>query len=262
MTAHTRGTFDEQAALEELERLQQAIADSRRRRGQTVDEFNAFVRSFAATPSDARPPAREEPRPAPFAPRQRSSLHSSLDEIASRIEAAARRTAPWPADMAPLEPIDLPADPPRPRPGRVPPTVVLAGVGTLVAITVAVVMLTRGTPPAPSPASAAVAGPSASSPAAAPAPAVPGRTGGMQIEITTVRPVWVRVLADGQRTIERELKANERIPVHAVKTLAIRAGDAGALRVSIDGRDQGPLGKDGVIATRTFTAGASPSSPR
>lgn len=82
------------------------------------------------------------------------------------------------------------------------------------------------------------------------------------MEITSVRPVWVRVLADGQRAIERELKANERIPVHAVKTLAIRAGDAGALRVSIDGRDQGPLGRDGVIGTRTFTAGGTAPAPR
>ena len=38
--------FNEQAALEELERLQHAIQESRRQRGQTVEEFDAFVRSF------------------------------------------------------------------------------------------------------------------------------------------------------------------------------------------------------------------------
>jgi hypothetical protein len=62
----------------------------------------------------------------------------------------------------------------------------------------------------------------------------------------------VRVLADGERVIERELPANARVPVKAKKTIVIRAGDAGAVRLSIGGRDQGVLGPDGEVATRTF----------
>jgi hypothetical protein len=40
----------------------------------------------------------------------------------------------------------------------------------------------------------------------------------------------------------------------------IRAGDAGAVRVSIAGEDQGVLGADGVVATRTFAV--KPAPPR
>src|SRR3954468_12045119 len=72
-------SFDESAALEELERLQRAIEASRKRRGETVDEFNAFVRSFKRTeqaaagepvsPPRARPAAGQvDPPPAVTAP--------------------------------------------------------------------------------------------------------------------------------------------------------------------------------------------------
>jgi hypothetical protein len=63
----------------------------------------------------------------------------------------------------------------------------------------------------------------------------------------------VRVLADGNRVLERELQAGETVPLGPGRTFVIRAGDAGALRLSIDGRN-GPVGRDGEIVTRTFTA--------
>ena len=56
--------FDEQAALEELERLQRAIEESRRQRGQTVEEFDAFVRSF----KNPAPERRHAAVSAPAAP--------------------------------------------------------------------------------------------------------------------------------------------------------------------------------------------------
>ena len=67
--------------------------------------------------------------------------------------------------------------------------------------------------------------PSASAPstaAAAPAepPAAASATSGS--EITTVRPVWLRVIADGERVVERELPAGTRIPFEAQKTIVIR----------------------------------------
>ena len=76
----------------------------------------------------------------------------------------------------------------------------------------------------------------------------------------TLRPVWVRVLVDGERAVERELRGNERIPLRAQRTIAIRAGDAGALRVMIAGQDQGTLGRDGEVVSRTFTV--QPARPQ
>jgi hypothetical protein len=71
--------------------------------------------------------------------------------------------------------------------------------------------------------------------------------------------VWVRVLVDGQRVVERELPAGTHLPLHADRAIVIRAGDAGALHMTINGVDRGPLGKDSEIVTRTFNASAAPA---
>ncbi len=70
----------------------------------------------------------------------------------------------------------------------------------------------------------------------------------------------MRVLADGERIIERELPANSRVALKAAKTIVIRTGDAGAVRLSINGTDQGPLGRDGEVVTRSFSV--PPGAPR
>jgi hypothetical protein len=252
-TENHASSFDEKAALAELERLQQAIADSRRRRGETVDEFDAFVRSFS-NPQERRAPAADRPgetRPVAPAPPSEQVRFEHIDPAALRIE------LPRP-DL--LEPIETPGK----RPSIAPPWL-LAAIAVLVVIGALMLMRGRPSTPAQSPTPAATettapaaATASVSTPArAGSAPAV--KPGGIQAELTALRPVWVRVLTDGQRAIERELKANERIPVRADQTLTIRVGDAGALRVSIGGKDQGPLGRDGVIANRTFTARRTPS---
>jgi len=88
-----------------------------------------------------------------------------------------------------------------------------------------------------------------------PPPATPPVTATLATDtaLTTIRPVWVRVIADGDRVIERELPADARVPFAAKTTIVIRTGDAGAVRLSIAGQDQGPLGRDGEVVTRTFT---------
>jgi hypothetical protein len=88
----------------------------------------------------------------------------------------------------------------------------------------------------------------------APAPTQPPAT--LQTEIVTTEPAWVRVTADGERVIERELPAGARIPFKAERTIQIRTGNAGAVRLSIRGKDQGPLGKIGAVVTRSFTVPA------
>jgi hypothetical protein len=123
----------------------------------------------------------------------------------------------------------------------------------------------EGEPPAASTSDAARAPQPApgSTPTPAPAaaaPAVPSQPRVPKAELTTVRRVWVRVLVDGERAIERELDANTRVPLNPKERMVIRTGDAGALRVSIDGKDQGPLGRDGEVVTRAFPL--SPSAVR
>jgi uncharacterized protein DUF4115 len=78
-------------------------------------------------------------------------------------------------------------------------------------------------------------------------------------ELTTVRRVWIRVIVDGERVLEREVPAGTRVPLEARTTIVIRTGDAGAVRLSIAGQDQGVLGGAGEVVTRTFTVPAAPA---
>ena len=155
----------------------------------------------------------------------------------------------------------------RPRGKRLGFPTLIAGLAAIAVIVVAAVLLLnrRGAPDAASapPASQHVAQPPVAPPSSAspsaPSAAQPAQAGGgLETGIVTLRPVWVRVLVDGERAVERELRGNERIPLRAQRTIAIRAGDAGALRVLIAGRDQGTLGRDGeVVAFEDTEAGVA-----
>ena len=103
-----------------------------------------------------------------------------------------------------------------------------------------------------------VAAPASPSPEPPPAPAAPAPSP-YESELTTTRTVWVRVIADGERVLERELPADTRVPIQARETLVIRTGDAGAVRLSIGGQDQGFLGREGEVTTRTFTIPDAPA---
>jgi hypothetical protein len=127
---------------------------------------------------------------------------------------------------------------------------------------------TSADPAAASPAPpATVEPPSAPVTEAAPPAATPAAPG-VHGELTTIRTAWVRVTIDGERAIERELPPDARIPLRAERSIVVRVGDAGAVRLTIDGRDLGALGAEGQVVTRTFTArpsagsGQSPRQPR
>jgi len=330
-TDNTQGRpFNEQAALEELERLQAAIAQARRQRGETVDEFDKFVRSFRNPPPaetlPARPPVVRETvapatvarapvadEPSPLAPRsspiaEEPSLPAPRPSpVAEEPSLPAPRPSPVAEEPAPVVPRPTPAaddsslfadrrssvdreadslfadrpslfedDSPlaqrpspleissassqRPRGRRVGFATLIGGLAAVAVVVIGGVMLVnRGgedaAPPAtqsPGPAAQTPAATSTPPPRTEPAPpAVP--VSGLQAEIVTLRPVWVRVLVDGEKTIERELRGNDRIPLRAQRVIFLRVGDAGALRIVVNGQDQGVLGRDGEIVTRSFT---------
>jgi hypothetical protein len=103
-------------------------------------------------------------------------------------------------------------------------------------------------------------------PAQTPAASGPTQTAppqpGVNLEMVTSRPVWVRVTIDGRRAIERELPAGQRLPLHGERSILIRAGDAGAVSITRDGRALGPLGEDAMPATREFKNSAPPANRR
>ena len=287
-----RSRFDEQAALAELERLQRAIEESRRQRKDAVARFDQFVASFQPPPSvkdrvEVIPAASPGPAPStsaaqgpgPFTrvvhreathlpPRDAGPVTDSVTPPPPVVPPVAPVTA-VPAERARVpEAFVVPDAPASTKDGRrVARGPVIAIAALAVVAILAAVLLMRPAPspvaaPERAPASATAAPPPVPEPAAEP-PATPAATPatiaspdvpGVHGELTTIRTAWVRVTIDGERAFERELPPNTRIPLNAERTIAVRVGDAGAVRLTIDGRDLGALGDEGQVVTRTFTA--------
>jgi hypothetical protein len=288
----SRVPFDDSAALAELERLQRSIQEYRRRREEAEGAFEEFVGSFR-TPTAGAPASRIAPpaaRPAPVVPMppqrpvgldifkiaeqaQAVSASPSAPVVAAPPSVAPKPFAGVPSSapppilvpdtflasgaIAPPESIVATAERPRVRrPTRGVVPLVLGGAAIAL---LAAVLITRSRN-APGVPSAAPVPATVETPAAAPVPA-PAATPlpapvTAPAEVRTVRTVWVRVMVDGNKAVERELEPNAVVPLPAGRTYVVRAGDAGAVRFLLNGQDQGPVGRDGIVATRTFSAPA------
>jgi hypothetical protein len=279
--------WDEGAALEELERLKRGIEDWRRRRKDVQADFDRFVRGFRTPPSEreiareigataalqtaavaaertlAQTPAVETSVTAPTAP-----LASVAIPTASATDLAASSSEPVPLPAASLPPMVATAVKPaslsaEQRQRRTLLIAVTGGVTVLIAVGA---LLTRTWSARPDGSSGA-----ASQPAAARATQVPRSTApststpnpvvpeAPRSEIIARRRVWVRVVVDGTREVERELNAGDRIPLRAGRTVVIRAGNAGAVGLTINGEDRGLLGPEGEVVTRTLQIPATPN---
>ena len=139
----------------------------------------------------------------------------------------------------------------------------LAAAGVVILVLL-VSWLWRGAADTPPASPAATAVPSAPKPAEPTPVASTGPLDGargkparaVNVVLITSRPVWTRVTVDDRKVIEREIPGGQTIPLGADRAILIRAGDAGAVRVIVDGKDLGALGRDGQIASRTFSAPA------
>lgn len=250
-------TFDEQAASEDLERTRQALEESRQRRKRAAEEFDAFLRSFAARGSTAAPPASAPP-PARRLVREAAPplvLPSERDSSAGPEPPPVPSPLPSAAPETPFV-VTVPGAGPKPRrKARLYNAIALAaGAVAIVAWLMRPQAPSRpgGEPAAPAvaPAGQGAPGTTSAPPAVAPV-SVPVR--GLNAELRTTRPVWVRVTVDGKPVLEQEIAPDQRLPFSADRTIAVRAGDAGAVRVSINGKDQGTLGPDGQVVTQSFS---------
>lgn len=86
----------------------------------------------------------------------------------------------------------------------------------------------------------------------------------MEVDIEARRPVWIRVAVDGQSDAGRLFRAGEKRRITAGREVAIRAGDAGAVFMSINGGRPAALGRDGQVITRRVRppaeAGGNPAA--
>jgi hypothetical protein len=267
--------FEEAAAERELEELRRAIEESRGRRRRANEAFDEFLKGFGDKPrrAVAAPPPAEPPEPperaqkvdaeaphdapgddglfafspaaAATAPGEpvtppKPAIQSALDDFAHEERSTAgSQLRPIPAALAPAR---------RSPAARLAPVAAIAVVGVLAAF-----LLLRGRSQEDAAPPVADTAPPAAAAPAPPAAATSGVEKPPTAEISTIRRVWLRVTVDGERVVEREVAEGTTLPVNATSQIVIRAGDAGAVRVSIAGKDQGVLGPAGQVATRTFT---------
>ncbi len=253
-----RPPFDEATALAELENLRQSIERARQQRKNADAEFDTFVRGFkkfddvvaaSAPPDPLLPFPSESPVKRQTAPPVQAPAIApppSLRVVEERVPVGVRE--PLPAQVVPPPQSEPPAL--SPERGRRP-----VRAGAIVAVSAVaiagVIFGLRSWRTAPQQPPAATTAQAVPPPAQPRRPAPVAAAAPPQTAITAIRPVWVRVIVDGKRLLAREMQAGESMPLGDGATVVVRAGDAGALRLSIAGRDQ-PVGRDGEVVTRTF----------
>jgi cell division septum initiation protein DivIVA len=223
-------------------------------------------------PPAAPAPARESVAPAASSDVLGRAVPTvANDEATSGTWSDEQLAADPPADTPPGASTDADADvSERSRRVRVP---VAAGAAA------AVLLLLQGaagvTQPESAPLTAAAFGPADAPPAGganpvgvpdggpagplAPAPTAshggPSSAAAVTVRLRPLRVCWVRVVVD-DRTDARELQPGEEIRLEAQRAILLRVGDAGALSVELNGRVLPPLGGDGQVVERRFTAPA------
>jgi hypothetical protein len=251
--------LDNERVPEDPQKLNEQILQAREQRRRVEAEFDAFTNSFQRRPAQPDAPIVPAPRAADIHQQIQFEPHAAAPSLDTN-EPDVVREVPQ-ASVAP----------PRAR-ARERRGLIIAAIGVALAVALGAAMVAmRGREQAPDvvrpdAATAAAADTTTSSPnvpqttvaanppvASAPAPAAVAASG-VNIEIATRRRVWMRVTLDGNRAFEREVAGDQKIPLHAARSIVIRVGDAGAVAVTRDGRAVGPLGRDGVIATREFSA--------
>jgi RodZ C-terminal domain len=278
---HDEQRFDEHAALEELERVRNQIVRYQAERKALEEEFERFTASFKQPPSPQRTPAVVPPQRTPSVPPPIVPATASESDPVVERPLPRRDEEPAPAPLAveppppAVEPPPLVVEPPPlafeppplvpelPQVSRsvhrlsLPTPLMIAGAVLLVAGTLVIWRQARPAVRPAGPASASVRTRAPETPPAKPTTvnrAAQAAAQGAREEsvVTTTRAVWVRVVADGVPVVERELPANARLPFVARDKIVIRTGNAGAVRLTIGGIDQGALGGFGEVVTRSF----------
>jgi len=71
----------------------------------------------------------------------------------------------------------------------------------------------------------------------------------LTIDLTVTAPCWVTATVDGEKKIERLLQTGERQTLEVAREVSLTAGDAAAVRMTINGLDARPLGRRNEVVT-------------
>ena len=163
-------------------------------------------------------------------------LYGQIRQFAQTATPAPSPTAPSPRGVTPAAPAPggtVEVTPSVPPPGGAPGTRTPGASSPL---------------PASPPAQPAPAGPS---------PAGESAAGPIHAVVVASARSWVRVVADGATVFEGFLGEGEQRTWDAARSLTVKAGNAGALEVSVNGRSLGRFGSSGEVLERTLTAGSA-----
>jgi cytoskeleton protein RodZ len=143
------------------------------------------------------------------------------------------------------------------------------GVGAaLIAITLIIPLITRarsparpseegpagtsGTAPGPTVTDSHVAAPSAVPAVGTTTPAA--ATADLIVSLTFEQRSWITASADGTRVLYRTMDAGTTETLRARRTITMRVGNAGGVKLSVNGRPATVLGQFGEVRTVSFTA--------
>ncbi len=87
-----------------------------------------------------------------------------------------------------------------------------------------------------------------------------GAAGAAGLGIEVRRTAWIRTVVDGKED-SRVYQAGETRQIVGARSVSIRAGDGGAVFVSVDGRPAEPLGSGGLAVTRQYSLAGGSSAP-
>jgi cytoskeleton protein RodZ len=86
---------------------------------------------------------------------------------------------------------------------------------------------------------------------AAPSPALP-RENQRNLVVTALAECWVHSTADNTETRQFSLRKGDTFALTFSKKLVLRLGNAGGVRIRLDGQDLAPPGEVGQVKTLTF----------
>jgi hypothetical protein len=248
-------SFDEKAALAELERLRESIQAARKARQRTSEEFEAFVKGFRRP---ASPPPSKQPVATPGASEVRQQAGSesisrplqSAESSSSAVAATANADAFDEQSVRPVANVGW-------RSGRSIRWLGVAGVIAVIALGLLSTRWQRRIPP-PAPANAvpdgSVARPTAGTAAPAALPSAPPEAAARNVvlDLKVVRPVWMRVVVDGRTDVEGMVQSGEPLHFTGDQSIVVRVGNGGDVLVKTGDREES-FGEAGQPLTRRFS---------
>lgn len=149
----------------------------------------------------------------------------------------------------PLKPSPKPTAKPSPAPsGSVAPTSPAPTLSPAPAVVASPAASVAPSPVAPSPSPTQAASPS---PAPTPSPSASPAPKGAKVDVVIQERSWVEIRANGRAVFEGTMQAGTKKSVSG-SDVEVTAGNAGGVRVFVNGQDRGVLGGRGEVVTKTF----------